>query len=140
MTTFQEHKGNLRAALDQCSVREPDLELVSADGRRVFGHRSDHFSLFLNLQLCLAQFVARGWPTFPHSYAMPLCHCSFSDRSWESSPPCWWTCSRTRHAARWQRSSFQTHPRRFSLIFSTCCIQVSHPILSSLCFIKHFDF
>ena len=38
---------NLRAALDQCSVKEPDLELVSADGRRVFGHRLDALSQVL---------------------------------------------------------------------------------------------
>ena len=33
------HKGNLKAALDYHSVREPDLELVSKEGRRLFGHR-----------------------------------------------------------------------------------------------------
>ena len=43
----QEHKGNLRAALDQCSVREPDLELVATDGRRVFGHRFADYSHFI---------------------------------------------------------------------------------------------
>lgn len=33
------HKSNLKAALDYHSVREPDLELVSKEGRRLFGHR-----------------------------------------------------------------------------------------------------
>ena len=33
------HKTNLKAALDYHSVREPDLELVSKEGRRLFGHR-----------------------------------------------------------------------------------------------------
>jgi len=36
----QTHKSNLRNALDYHSVREPDLELVSKEGRRLFGHRS----------------------------------------------------------------------------------------------------
>ena len=35
----QTHKNNLKAALDYHSVREPDLELVSKEGRRLFGHR-----------------------------------------------------------------------------------------------------
>ena len=46
LVTLQEHKVNLRAALDQCSVKEPDLELVSADGRRVFGHRLDALIIY----------------------------------------------------------------------------------------------
>ena len=33
------HKGNLKAALDYHSVRDPDLELISTEGRRLFGHR-----------------------------------------------------------------------------------------------------
>ena len=33
------HRGNLKTALDYHSVREPDLELVSREGRRLFGHR-----------------------------------------------------------------------------------------------------
>lgn len=33
------HRGNLRAALDYHAVRDPDLELVSMEGRRLFGHR-----------------------------------------------------------------------------------------------------
>jgi len=36
----QTHKSNLRNALDYHSVREPDLELISQEGRRLFGHRS----------------------------------------------------------------------------------------------------
>ena len=54
MMFAQEHKGNLRAALDQCSVREPDLELVATDGRRVFGHRfARPFSLSYFSQTCI---------------------------------------------------------------------------------------
>ena len=33
------HRGNLKMALDYHSVRDPDLELVSREGRRLFGHR-----------------------------------------------------------------------------------------------------
>ena len=33
------HRGNLKTALDYHSVRDPDLELVSREGRRLFGHR-----------------------------------------------------------------------------------------------------
>jgi len=36
----QTHKSNLRNALDYHSVREPDLELISTEGRRLYGHRS----------------------------------------------------------------------------------------------------
>jgi len=36
----QTHKSNLRNALDYHSVREPDLELISKEGRRLYGHRS----------------------------------------------------------------------------------------------------
>ena len=54
MMFVQEDKGNLRAALDQCSVREPDLELVATDGRRVFGHRFADFSHFITFsQKCI---------------------------------------------------------------------------------------
>ena len=35
------HKRNLVAALDYHSVREPDLELVSVEGRKLYGHRSE---------------------------------------------------------------------------------------------------
>jgi len=34
------HRSNLAAAVDQTAVREPDLELVAKDGRRIYGHRS----------------------------------------------------------------------------------------------------
>ena len=34
------HKFNLKAALDYHSVREPDMELVSLEGRKLYGHRS----------------------------------------------------------------------------------------------------
>ena len=34
------HKVNLKAALDYHSVREPDMELVSLEGRKLYGHRS----------------------------------------------------------------------------------------------------
>lgn len=33
------HNSNLKAAIDYHSVREPDLELISKEGRRLFGHR-----------------------------------------------------------------------------------------------------
>ena len=33
------HKRNLKAALDYHSVREPDLEFVSKEGRKLYGHR-----------------------------------------------------------------------------------------------------
>ena len=36
------HKVNLKAALDYHSVREPDMELVSVEGRKLYGHRSAH--------------------------------------------------------------------------------------------------
>ena len=34
------HKFNLKAALDYHLVREPDMELVSLEGRKLYGHRS----------------------------------------------------------------------------------------------------
>lgn len=36
----QTHKSNLKNALDYHSVREPDLELISKGGRKLYGHRS----------------------------------------------------------------------------------------------------
>ena len=33
------HRGNLKTAMDYHSVRDPDLELISMEGRRLFGHR-----------------------------------------------------------------------------------------------------
>ena len=39
------HKRNLVAALDYHSVREPDLELVSVEGRKLYGHRSEPSTL-----------------------------------------------------------------------------------------------
>ena len=35
----QHHSANLKAAVDYHSVREPDLELISKEGRKLFGHR-----------------------------------------------------------------------------------------------------
>ena len=35
----QHHSSNLKAAIDYHSVREPDLELISQEGRKLFGHR-----------------------------------------------------------------------------------------------------
>ena len=45
------HKVNLKAALDYHSVREPDMELVSLEGRKLYGHRS---VISLNLSAVLS--------------------------------------------------------------------------------------
>ena len=47
------HKVNLKAALDYHSVREPDMELMSSEGRKLYGHRSvmSHRSPVLSLSM-----------------------------------------------------------------------------------------
>ena len=45
------HGVNLKAALDYHSVREPDMEFVSVEGRKLYGHRSAHLPVLSALSL-----------------------------------------------------------------------------------------
>ena len=39
VNNVKNHSSNLKTAIDYHSVREPDLELISKEGRKLFGHR-----------------------------------------------------------------------------------------------------
>ena len=104
------HKRNLKAALDYHSVREPDLELVSSEGRKLYGHRSDITVL----------------PPVKLIKHIP-------DPCWESSVPCWRISVPALRVVRRPPSCFLILPQRFSLTSSMFYTRVN--LLTRIIFI-----